>query len=867
MPDSLVEVGMLKRHQARLQNVHKHIFALHQQREDIEIIVATTSKLMDEMIIDVWEEIVCSKHRLTLLAVGGYGRSELNVYSDIDLLILHKFTNNAATQLEQNGIDNFIQFLWDVGLQVGHSVRTIKECLFEAKDISVMTNMLESRLLAGDQAFYKDFDQQLRLDCVWSNAQFFDAKFNEQKERHLAYDDTTYKLEPNIKKSPGGLRDIQIISWIANKLYGQSNSSELIALGLLTEDELTLFTESRNILWRLRNALHIQAGRAEDRLLFSYQQDIAESWGFKDEPGLLAIEQLMRQYYRAAQNIRRLNGVILQLVDEKVHPNRSTKKHRLSKEFYSKNGYLSPYKTDIFVQKPVWLLRVFSVYQAHYTSIKGLSSDCARSLYQSRRLIDDDYRAKSENCQVFLALFKHESGLTHTIRLLHETGILGAFIPAFERIQGQMQHDLFHAYTVDAHTLMVIRNLRRLSLSRHAQELPNITTLMQATKNRYRLYLAALFHDIAKGRGGDHDKRGAVDAKEFCLSLGLNEADTTMVVWLVRYHLQMSKISQREDLSDPNVISKFARWVSNQENLDNLYLLTVADIRGTSTNTWTAWKGHLLSQLYNVCSSVYRAQNEGNSGYEIENIQANKKQIVDLIDSSIKSTIFDQFWEMFDEEYFLSHKSIDIAWHANAICSATALELPVVETRYLSQFDAEQYLIYTSESAALITTVTGVIDRFGQNIMQARFHVANSGFILLVFTVTNTGYTPNSDELKRHSLKMRETLLTARDYPSVVKKMLPRRLKEFSITPEIKFTNVDPEQPTSLRITALDQPGLMHIIVTVLAKCRIRLLSAHITTVGEKAKDQFMITQQNSRKALTQKQMDTLQDALLKALQ
>ncbi len=865
-------IDLLTTFKHRLKQMRDELIAMDQRQANIENVVRATARRTDEVLIEAWLAHFGQQTKITLVAVGGYGRNELNIHSDIDLLFLHDFKDSVEASLDAAGVGAFIQFLWDIGLEVGQSVRSVDECLTQAnQDISIMTNLLESRFLAGDESRYQRFNEQIREHSEWTNESFYAAKYEEQNERHERFDDTTYKLEPNIKKSPGGLRDIQTISWIANKIYGTSDPDSLNSLGLLTEDELELFKASRNTLWSLRNALHILTGRAEDRLLFTHQQDIATRYALKDKPGQLAIEQLMQEYYRAAHDIRRLNEFILQLIDESLGDAQTAQRIELDEVFYIQSGYLGLSDKDTFEKHPEQILQAFNLYQRHHYALKGFSADCARAIREARPLINDDFRKNPRNLKLFLALFKRETGLTHTLRKMHQFGVLGAFLPAFGKIEGQMQHDLFHAYTVDAHTIMVIRNLRRCAVERFAHELPDISDLMQRTDKRYRLYIAALFHDIAKGRGGNHDKLGAEDAREYCEQLDLPKTDTEMISWLVLNHLKMSTISQREDLSDTDVIQRFAELTGNQECLDNLYLLTVADIRGTSTSTWTAWKGHLLRQLYDTTSALFRERATGQHDSDSEatpeiEIESKRIRTLALLENRIPQDRLEQYWAMLDEEYLLTYAPDTIAWHAEAICQASVLDLPIVEIRYIADLEAGQYLIYTADTDVLLGTVTSIIEQSGQNIVRARIHEANPGFTVLIFTVTSDHTESDLQDLDVYRDRMRNALLQVREHRAPIKKLIPRRLQQFHIEPNIRFAEAQDEQTTIMRITALDQPGLIHIIATAIAKCHIRLVSAHITTVGEKAEDRFIVSQANTKQALNDHQQACLKAALLKAL-
>ncbi len=842
------------------------LLALHHNDAPIDQVVAATSKLADDLLTQIWPQHFGADSALSLLAVGGYGRSELNLHSDIDLLLLSQraLDKTTAYQAEQ-----FIQFLWDLGLEVGHSVRSLNQCIKQAKsDVGIMTNLLEARLLIGDQKLHEALQQTIRKQSVWPNKAFFAAKVTEQQTRHANFEDTAYKLEPNLKGSPGGLRDIQTISWMANRIFGHYDIESSAVEGFLEQGELQSLIDNRRLLWRLRNSLHALSGRCEDRLLFNYQTEIATQFGLSDNPEQRAIEQLMQQYYRAAKETRRLNEFLLQQIEDSF----STQKPKILKcrdgRFEIINGHLRHKEPQLFTEQPNALLDAFAIYQRD-ERINDFSAATVRAIRANLHLIDDHFRSQPDNLSTFLGIFRHDKSLTRTLRKLDTYGVLGRFLPVYGRIAGQMQHDLFHAFTVDAHSLLAVRNLRRFAQPKYHDEFPELNTVMQTTNSRHCLYLAGLFHDIAKGRGGDHHSKGAVDARNYCTQLRMPPEEVELVAWLVLNHLQMSKVSQREDLSDSEVIDNFAELVGNQSYLDHLYLLTVADICATSATTWTAWKGHLLSQLYNKTTRAF-----GNAEQErvVDNnvkIERRKKATSELLNSKVPTESLERFWTMLDDEYVLSHRPATMAWHGEQICSASALDMPVVDARYLEEYEAQQYFIYTADSPYIVPTITEAFDQRGQNIVQAKIHSANPGFTILLFTVTalHKEHAPQKAQLSEDADWVRNALVAPHSQSTPKKRFIPRAMKQFDFEPEISIIVNDGQGTLSVNLVALDQPGLIHKISNVFAQCQVKLVSANITTVGEKVEDSFVVAHPAKDQALDAAEAKTLKAALAKALE
>ena len=840
------------------------LIAKHQQHHPITEIVRASSKLVDDLLICAWEALCseCNPSNVSLIAVGGYGRQELNLNSDIDLLILSEQALSAAATTQ---VESLIQLLWDLNFEVGHSVRTIEECVeLASDDVTIFTNLLEARPLCGDVSLNQRLQSRIRDQSIWPNQQFYEAKLNEQNERHQSFDDTAYKLEPNLKSSPGGLRDIQSISWMANRIYGITKLEDAAVEGLLTPGERDVLINQRDLLWQIRNCLHVLSKRSENRILFNYQPEIAEHFGLSTNDEQLAVEQLMQQYYRAAKDIRRLNEFILQQIGDSFNTAPEVVLQCKDPRFIVVNGHLTHKDAHIFEQDPSAMLGIFVVYQ-HDSNIKDFSAATVRAIRSHHHLIDDTFRENPKNLHTFLSFFTDDHALTRTLRKLDLYGVLGRFLPVYGRIAGQMQHDLFHAYTVDAHSLFVIRNLRRFAQSEFNDEFPELSEVMERTQLRHRVYLAGLFHDIAKGRGGNHDKLGAIDAREYCTKLAMAAEDVELVSWLVLHHLQMSKVSQREDLSDEQVIKSFAERVGNQAYLDNLYLLTVADIRATSPDTWTAWKGHLLSQLYNKTTRYFNNLQDKHVVDNKAKRTRRKRATAALLKDNVNAETLEQYWQMLDDDYVLSHRPATMAWHASQICSASALDMPVVDARYLKEYEAQQYVIYTADSPYVLPAITAAFDELGQTILQAKIHAANPGFTILLFTVSTIvklTQMPSKKVLSNDATCVRSTLISTNVKTPPKNLWVPRLLKEFEHISKVTISDITEQGNIIIEIEALDEPGLINKISNAFAQCHVRLINASITTVGEKAEDTFMVGHPSKTQSLTRDHKVALDNAL-----
>jgi [protein-PII] uridylyltransferase len=831
------------------------------------------SWLVDQILTHAWKlffentNAPENKYHPSLVAAGGYGREELNLESDIDLLIFLPSSDSKATNPSINEtVEEFLRFCWDIGLQVGHSTRTLKECVkIASKDLSVITNMMETRLVYGDRAQFGELQCQLRSKHIWPAQKYFKSKLDEQNARHLHFGDTAYNLEPNLKESPGGLRDLHMISWVANRYFGTSDFAELVEHGFLTEPEYKTLIRNRDFLWRLRNGLHLLSGRCEDRLLFDFQRELASQLGYQQKQNHLAVEQMMQHYYRTVKEIQLLNEISLQHFEEAILKAKNPKPVKINPRFNAVGGYLETSAESVFEKNPSAILELFLLMQQH-PKLVGVRASTIRQLRSNLGVIDNHYRKDPINLQTFLGMFRQQDGLTHTLRRMNAYGVLGKFFPEFGRIVGQMQHDLFHIFTVDAHSLFVVSNLRKLMVDRYQDEFPVLRTIIAKLNQRERLFLAALCHDIGKGSGRDHSEVGEEIALVFCKRLGLSEYDSRFIAWLVRNHLMMSWTAQREDTSDPRVIDRFAEFVGDQEHLDNLYLLTVADMRGTSHKVWNEWKGQLLSNLYTATSRRLRS---GIGGAEAihQRIEDRKSAVRKLVGKTLPEATLDELWGQMDQEYFLRNGPETCAWHAQQICQSRLLDLPLVAIRYRPEINAEQILIVSPESDELLSRSTGAIDSLGLSILDARIHQTRTGLAILVFIVGIDHKSTASERARAaQKLKIQQFLINPPAKYKPASRTMPRAMKQFKVLTAIAFSDNEELGHTTMEIVSQDRPGLLYHVSTALLDCKVRLISAKISTVGEKAEDTFFITDRDGAPVQSKTQRDCLENRILKYL-
>lgn len=847
-----------------LASARGHIGALFRQGAPSAEIVSQQSRVADALLTQLWDHLLPEETHasVALIAVGGYGRAELHPYSDIDILILH---DSGFTDADEP-IGRFVTALWDLGMDVGHSVRDVPRCIAEASsDVTVITNLLESRLLCGSQLLFDHLQQSISPNSMWSSADFYLAKREEQKKRHLKFHGSAFRLEPNLKESPGGLRDIQTITWLVIRHYGNDDFSALVDDGFLTKDELIELIEARDYLWTVRYLLHIKSGRKEDRILFDFQRDLAADLGYGDSDGNEAVEQFMQRYFRTITGIERLNEMLLQLL-EKAFVQIPEVKSPINKRFVRVDDYLEVAHERVFAEYPPALLEIFQVF-ADNKDIKGISAKTLRLLKSHLYLIDSRFRSELIPRNLFLQLFREPKKITRKLRMMNRYGVLAKYLPIFEKIVGRMQYDLFHIYTVDEHTLMVIRNLRRFAIRYHNREYPHCSAIMQALENPELLYLAGLFHDIAKGRGGDHSLLGADDAEVFCRQHGLNTEDTTLVVWTVRHHLDMSTTAQRKDISDPEVITEFARFVGTMKYLNFLYLLTIADIRGTNPELWNSWKENLLRQLYDSTEAALQ-RGLDNPIDKLETIEK-KKEIAraTLKEKNMSDAEIDRVWSDCNESYFLQYTENEVCWHTVNI-SLAAPEEPLILVRRETERGSTEIFIHVDDYDQIFSHIVSALDQLRLTIVSAQILTSESGKTLDTFFVLDRGGESIHDNSRLEHIY--RTLLSSiadhSNHPRPQPIPSPRRLKHFEFNPIIRFDNDESDEYTSLFIKAIDRPGLLSSIGYVFAQQRIRVLSANIATLGETAEDVFFIQMHDGTKLIDQRHIDNLTQLLLQCV-
>jgi [protein-PII] uridylyltransferase len=831
---------------------------------DVARLLQARSWLVDQVLCHCWSCCMGDDaDALALVAVGGYGRQELMPGSDVDLMLLMSVVDDPRLNLQ---VETLLTFLWDVGLDVGHSVRTIADCVEQSlADITVITNLMESRLLAGSGSLYAAMQAATAPDKIWNSRDFFETKLAEQHARHRKYHNTGYNLEPNIKEGPGGLRDIQMITWVTKRHFGTASLEQLVERGFLTDAEYQALVAGRTLLWNTRFALHTLTGRSEDRLLFDYQRTLAEKFGYRNDEKRLGVETFMRAYYRAIMELSRLNEMLLQLFHEEIlHPEGPGEPVALNKRFQSRNGYLEAVDTGIFSYNPMALLEVFLLLQQH-PELHGVRADTVRALRSHRNLIDEEFRNDIRARSLFMEIIRQPHGLTHELRRMNAYGVLAAYLPAFGRIVGLMQYDLVHIYTVDEHILMVVRNLRRFTVHEYATELPLCSHIIGTLPKPELLYLAGLFHDIAKGRGGDHSELGSVDAHEFCERHDLSTYDTELVTWLVSQHLLMSSTAQRQDIDDPVVVNRFAEIVKDSVRLDYLYLLTVADIRGTNPELWNNWKDTLLRQLYyNTRRALHRGLQDPMQ--RSEQIQQIKTAALD--DLGGDDSRYSALWQRLGDEYFLHHMPAQVAAHTRLMAGHDADSGCIVNVEPDSERGGTEIFIYARSKDRLFSRITSVIEQLGLNVVDAGVVSTDDDHILDTFHVLEEDGQPVASKARMTEIQetLRQSIDSDEDTGWHVSRRLPRQHQHFPIKTHIAFRQDEDNQRTIMELTTADRPGLLSRIGRAFADCDVRLWNAKIATFGTRAEDFYYITGLDNRPLTGKSQFECLEKAVEKYL-
>ena len=817
----------------------------------IEELVLARAWLIDQVLRLAWEHLSWDQGcPVALLAVGGYGRGELHPGSDIDILIL---LAQDHYQQHQSAIERFLMLLWDIGLQVGSSVRSLDECASQAAgDVTIITNLIESRLICGPTDLHQQLLARIDSSRMWPGKAYLQAKIAEQRKRHKKFNDTEYDLEPNIKGSPGGLRDLHMLGWVARRHYGTHDPAELLQLGFLTDSEHQQLQIARAFLWQVRWALHRLAGRCEDRLLFDHQRTLARQFGYRDRKGALAVEQFMQRYFRNVMVVSQLKDLLIQHFDDDILSADSPRQvHPINARVRLVNHYIEAVDATVFVQHPPAILEMF-VLITRDQRIQGPTAETIRQVRDQQQLVDDNFRKDPRCTRLFLELMRAPFALTSTLKRLARYGILGRYLPEFGQIIGQMQYDLFHIYTVDAHTLLLIKHLRSFSYPGSTERFPVAARIIHQIHKPELLYLAGLYHDIGKGRGGDHSQLGAIEAKKFCRVHGLDKEDTSLIIWLVREHLTMSITAQKKDLSDPWVIQDFARRVGTQERLAYLYLLTVADINATNPSLWNGWRASLLQQLFWQTHAMLK-RGINNLPEINEQIALTKQRAMDLLTHmGIQEEAISYLWDQFDDEYFLRHQSDEISWQTAAILSHSSDEpliiIPEIPDGYEQQ--GSKVFVYTRDQPDLFAATVVAFHRLHLAIQEARIITSRSNYSLDTYTVLEEDGSAigandqRINEIRRHLLNV----LGAPDkFPELIQRRTPRRLRYFNHKPQVVLSSqIEPRQ-TVLDIDATDRPGLLALIGKTFTRLGLQVHGAKIATFGEKVEDRFILADNEGR--------------------
>lgn len=830
-------------------------------------LVPARAQLVDHILCLVWQRFFPDNPEdLALVAVGGYGRGELHPGSDVDIMIL---AGPQGVERHRDALEALLAFLWDLGLEIGHSVRTLEDCAREAKaDVTVATNVMEARLLRGSQALFQAMREITGPEQIWPSRLFFEAKREEQESRYQKYHETAYNLEPNVKEGPGGLRDLQTIAWVAKRHFGATTLHDLVDHGFLTEAEFHLLSECQDFLWQVRFALHALIGRREDRLLFDYQRQIAHQFGHHDQGFNLAIEQFMQRYYRTIMELSRLNEMLLQLFEEAILlADEPGKPVPINRRFQVRRGYLEVTRENVFRRYPYALLEIFLILAQH-PEIKGVRASTVRLIRAHRPLIDSRFRNDVRAKSLFMEILRQPEGVTHQLRRMNRYGVLASYLPEFGQIVGRMQYDLFHVYTVDQHILFTVRNLRRLYVAKFNHEFPHCSELIHKIPKPELLYIAALYHDIGKGRGGDHSRLGAVDAENFCRRHGLSDFDTNLVRWLVENHLLMSLTAQKKDIHDPEVVAEFARQMGDVLHLDYLYLLTVADIRATNPSLWNAWRETLLHTLHRATQrTLLRGlDNPMEREERIKEVQTQAR--ARLLQRCIDNRRIQKAWGSFSDDYFLRHSADEVVWHTRAVLKKADDGRVMVLAREDRARGGTELFFYLKDRDNLFAQTTTVLDQLELTVLDARIITSPCGLVLNSFTVVEDSGEPIAERrrIKIIAHSLRQQLNSPDTTPTIPSRRTPRLLRHFQAPTRVSFTDDEANQRTIMELSSTDRPGLLCRVGWAFMECGIRVQNAKIATIGARAEDMFCITDQHNQPLRKAQQFVALREALIQRL-
>lgn len=840
-----------------LKQSQQHLKQQFEQGVPVANLVYQRAAFVDEILQQIWQQFIDDDTPVSLVAVGGYGRGELHPYSDVDLLILLDESVSAEPPVS---LSDFLTQLWDIGLEIGHSVRTISECRQQAEeDITIATNLLEARFLCGDKTLFDSLEQLTVENKTWDTSRFFELKRQEQFERHQKYNDTANNLEPNIKESPGGLRDIQVVNWVAQQHFDVQNLEGLRQKGFLANSEFETLHQAQDFLWTIRFALHQLAGRKQEKLMIDHQRELARQLGYTDNESRLAVEQFMKDYYRCARSVSQMNSLLLQLFEETIILADEPRDIKIiNRRFQSHNGYLETINPGIFAYYPYAMLEVFLVLEQN-PQLKGVRASTIRQIHAHLHLIDDKFRADLRNRTLFMEIIRQPKGVTHEFRRMNELDVLGAYLPEFGRIVGQMQHDLFHAYTVDEHTLFLVRNLRRFSCEEYRDEFPLCSEVFNQLPKPELLYIAGIYHDIAKGRGGDHSVLGVIDAKAFCERHSLSRYDTDLICFLICHHLAMSSTAQKSDLEDPAVIKKFADLVQTTDRLNYLYLLTVADIRATNSNLWNGWRDSLLKQLYHSTRQwIEHTEAQAKSTRE-KSYKKYQEAMQKLQNKGHQQQDISLLWQDYDLDYFLRHSVDELIWQTEERLDHAG-EDPLIALRTHNEKQTLEIFVVTKDRPGIFAAITSALEQCQLNVLDAKINVTNESDALNTFIVN--GDTLESREIIK---ALQKQLANTDDIKAYCPVITPRTMKLFKTQPSIEFETNPQQNHTVMSLYTHDRPGLVSAVAQVFLACDIQLINAKINTLGDQVEDVFFITTQEDG-ALSEEEEEELKTRLVEGL-
>ncbi|HHX8277152.1 TPA: bifunctional uridylyltransferase/uridylyl-removing protein GlnD [Vibrio diabolicus] len=858
--DEQINIGELKQELEKFSSDQSQEFLNH---HPVTSLVLARAEYMDLLLNRLWQHFGFKDiYNISLVAVGGYGRGELHPLSDIDILILSN--NKLPTALEAK-ISEFITLLWDLKLEVGHAVRTVNECAEIGKaDLTVATNLQEARLLCGSEDTFQALKKVVLSDSFWPSETFYRAKIKEQRERHARYHDTTYNLEPDIKSTPGGLRDIHTLSWVARRHFGATSLLEMSRYGFLTDAEYRELVECQDFLWRVRFALHMELRRYDNRLTFAHQAQVAENLGYVGE-GNRGVEMMMKEFYRTLRRVAELNKMLLKLFDQAIINGGATESAEiLDADFQRRGSLIEARKPALFQARPETILDMF-LHIANDSTIEGVSPPTLRQLRTARRRLNKFLHTIPAAREKFMALCRHPNALHKAFSLMHRLGVMAAYLPQWSQIVGQMQFDLFHAYTVDEHSIRLLKHINTFSDPDNHAKHPICCDVYPRMQKKELLIIAAIFHDIGKGRGGDHSVIGEGEAYDFCIEHGLSKPEAKLVAWLVRHHLLMSVTAQRRDIYDPDVITEFAKKVRDEESLDYLVCLTVADICATNPELWNAWKRTLLAELY---YSTQRALRRGleNPVDVRERIRHNQQMASAMLrKEGFAAREIEVLWQRFKADYFLRHTHTQIAWHCEHLLRMEDPTKPLVLISKKATRGGTEVFVYTKDQPALFATVVAELDRRNFNVHDAQIMTSKDGHVIDTFMVLDQ-HGEAIDESRHAAVIKHLTHVLEAGRPTKIKtRRTPNKLQHFNVKTKVDFLPTKGKKHTLMEFVALDTPGLLAKVGRTFADLNINLHGAKITTIGERAEDLFILTSDAGGR-LSEEQQDELRERLIEKL-